>query len=264
MSSGRSFQFNHCVTRRPGNSIAGGLRAGDQPDPDPRQFRAEHGAYVETLAGLGITVTTLPSLETLPDSVFVEDAALCCGGTAVILRPGAPSRADEGREIEPHLSRLIGNVVPLQGPGQVDGGDILLTDDEAFIGLSDRTNLEGANELRPVLEGLDYKVNVVETPEGVLHFKSDCGLLDSDTIFSTTRLAKSGCFDDYQVIECPEGEEAAANLIRVNDCVILRSGFPATCGLLEQQGYTVMQLDAEQAALVDGGLSCMSLRFWLD
>jgi len=145
----------------------------------------------------------------------------------------------------------------------VDGGDILLTDSEALIGLSDRTNSEGIEELTPILNSHHYEVRIVHTPQGVLHFKSDCGLLDSKTIFATKVLARSGCFEGYDVIEAPEGEEAAANLIRVNDVVVLRSGFDQTKNLLEERGYSVVVTQADEAAKVDGGLSCMSLRFFL-
>ena len=110
---------------------------------------------------------------------------------------------------------------------------------------------------------LGYRVRVVNTPPGVLHFKSDCGLLDSHTVFSTARLAGSGCFEGYRVIEAVEGEEAATNLIRFNEPVFLRTGFPKTLALLQSEGYKVITLSADQAALVDGGLSCMSLRFSL-
>jgi len=259
MIEGRSYRFTHAVSRQPGNSIASGLRAGAGENPDPEKFRAEHAAYVAALREAAIEVTLLPALEDFPDSVFVEDPALCAGGTAIVLRPGAESRFGESAEIAPDLEKLFGKVTTL-GEGFVDGGDILLTDDEALVGLSERTDMKGVEALAPILAPLGYKLRIVHTPEGVLHFKSDCGLLDSKTIFSTPLLAASGCFDGYQVIEAPEGEEAAANLIRVNDHVLMRTGFLKTEALLRQKHYSVKTLSAEEAAKVDGGLSCMSLR----
>jgi dimethylargininase len=260
----RSFQFDRCIARKPGKSIADGLRAGSQADPDPVRFAQQHDDYVAALMTAGVEVTTLPELESFPDSVFVEDAALCCGGTAIVLKPGAPSRAGEADAIEPALREQFRNVYKLQGDGHVDGGDILLTESEALIGLSARTDPDGVEELRPILEDLGYPVRMVDTPATVLHFKSDCGLLDQRTVFSTARLAASGCFAGYDVIECPAGEEEAANLIRVNGLVIMRTGFPRTRALLEQHGYQVKPVNVDQAALVDGGLSCMSLRFHTD
>jgi dimethylargininase len=113
------------------------------------------------------------------------------------------------------------------------------------------------------LSKVGYSLRLVHTPKGVLHFKSDCGLLDSETIFSTSLLANSKCFEGYKIIEAPQGEEAAANLIRYNDHVFLRAGFPKTKALLQASGYRVKTLAVEEAAKVDGGLSCMSLRFSL-
>lgn len=262
MTAERSFRFTHALCRKPGRSIAGGLRAGSGPDPDPVAFLAEHEAYVAALRETGANVTVLEPLEEFPDSVFVEDPVLCAAGTAIVLRPGAASRFGEAQAIRPELERLFDRVVCLER-GFVDGGDILLTETEAMIGLSERTNREGVAALEPVLASLGYRLRIVDTPEGVLHFKSDCGLLDSETVFSTRALAASGCFTGYRVIEAPKGEEAAANLIRFNDHVFMRTGFPGTREVLEKAGYGVRTLSADQAARVDGGLSCMSLRFSL-
>ena len=128
MKEGRSWRFTHAVSRLPGMSIANGLRAGAGADPDPAEFLAEHQAYTKALAETGANVTVLDALEAFPDSVFVEDAALCAGGTAIILRPGAESRFGEAAEITPALEGIFGSVKRLER-GLVDGGDILLTDD---------------------------------------------------------------------------------------------------------------------------------------
>ena len=258
-TNGRSYRFTHAVSRMPGKSIANGLRAVSGPNPDADRFQQEHHAYVACLKSAGAEVTLLPPLEAFADSVFVEDPALCAGGSAIILRPGAESRFGEAEHIAPALEAIFGKVTRLE-KGYVDGGDILLTDTEAMIGVSARTNEDGINALEPILTALGYDIRIVHTPTGVLHFKSDCGLLDEKTIFSTPLLASSNCFDGYKVIETPQGEEAAANLIRFNDYVIMRAGFPKTKALLENHGYRVRELSADQAARVDGGLSCMSLR----
>lgn len=258
-TKGRSFRFSKAVSLTPGLSIAKGLRAGGGPNPDPEKFRQEHQAYVDFLKLAGANVTLLPPLEAFPDSVFVEDPALYAGGTAIILRPGAASRFGEADPMANALENVFGSVVHIE-KGFVDGGDIMLTDKEALIGLSERTNEEGVAALEPILVGLGYDIRIVHTPEGVLHFKSDCGLLDSDTVFSTKLLASSNCFEGYKVIEAPQGEEAAANLIRFNDYVIMRTGFPKTEALLSSHGYQVKTLSCDEAAKVDGGLSCMSLR----
>lgn len=258
--TGRSFSFTRAITRTPGTSVVSGLRAGDGDDPDPILFEREHQAYVTALSDAGVDVAVLPPLDAFPDSVFVEDAALCTGSTAVLLRPGTTSRRGEVDALRPALAKAFERLIDLPGRGSVDGGDVLLGDDEAFIGRSARTDPAGLDALSIVLSNLGYRIRPVETPKDILHFKTDCGLLDSGAIFATKRLADTGCFDDYRVITAPAGEEAAANLIRVNDHVLISAGFPQSEALLKQEGYTVTPLPTSQAALIDGGLSCMSLR----
>jgi dimethylargininase len=257
----RSYHFAQAITREPGESVALGLRASDGLDPNPDIFRQEHLAYIRCLEAAGVEVTALPALEAFPDSVFVEDTAICTPDCAIVLRPGAPSRRKEINAITPALGNFFQEVIILPGQGFVDGGDVLLAEKDAFIGLSKRTNQAGFEALSAVLADLGYQPRKVETPADILHFKTDCGLLDARTIFSTKRLASTHCFDGYRVICAPEGDEAAANLIRVNDIVLLSTGFPKTEALLREAGYHVQTVPTSQAALLDGGLSCMSLRF---
>jgi dimethylargininase len=263
LSSERSFRFTDFLVRQPAMSVVNGLRDVPGADPDAALFQRQHAAYIDALKESGGNVTILPQDEAFADSVFIEDAALCVGNTAISLRPGAPSRRGESTLLEPQLRRLFDDVIPLPGTGLLDGGDVLLSDNDAFIGLSERTDMAGFDALASVLSGLDYRIRKVETPAQILHFKTDCGLLDSETIFSTARLSETGCFEGYRVITAPEGEETAANLIRVNDTVLLSAGYPLTEELLRQHGYNVRTLDTSEAAKVDGGLSCMSLRFRL-
>ncbi|MEM9466312.1 MAG: dimethylarginine dimethylaminohydrolase [Actinomycetota bacterium] len=252
-------RFTVALVRPPTPSVVAGLRAGDGPDPDFGAFVAEHDGYVRALADAGLRVETMAALDDFPDAVFVEDAALCIGSHAIVLRPGAPTRAGEADAIVDDLTDRFATVARVER-GYVDGGDILVTGREILVGLSARTDETGTAALADAAAPTGLPVRVVTTPPGVLHFKTDCAIVDDTTIFATGRLAASGCFDGYDVIECPAGEEAAANLIRVNDHVIMRTGFPATETLLRDRGYEVATVQADEAARIDGGLSCMSLR----
>ena len=263
MHAERCFRFTHAIAREPGDSVAHGLRDRDQGDPSPEVFRQQHAAYVAALREAGVRVDVLPADEDFPDSVFVEDTALCIGSVAILMRPAAPERAAEPSGIRGALSERFDEVLELPDSASVsiEAGDILLSDRDAFIGLSARTSSAGFDALAPHLERLGYRPRRVETPAGVLHFKTDCGLLDSETIFATRRLAASGCFDGYRVVEVPEGEEAAANLIRVNDRVILASGHPRSADRLDALGFRPVALPLDEAAKIDGGPSCLSLRY---
>lgn len=256
-----SYQFTHALSRAPSKSVTDGLRARDQGDPDPLAFAAEHAAYVSALRDAGCTVTVLPADEAFPDSVFIEDPALVLNGTAIVLRPGAQTRLGEAAALRPSLVENMNDVIDLETAGYVDGGDILCTDARVLLGLSARTNALGAEDLRPIVEGLGYTLEVLQTPPEILHFKTESSLLDQDTVLATPALAASGAFKGLNVIETAQGEEAAANAIRVNDFVFLSAGYPKTEERLEAAGYKLKILNTSQAALVDGGLSCMSLRY---
>jgi dimethylargininase len=150
------------------------LRAEDRGAPDAGVFRTEHAAYVAALEAAGVAVTVLEPLEAFPDSVFVEDPALILNGVAIVLRPGAPSRAGEAAALRPALEAHCDGVMDLAS-GLVDGGDILCTDDTVMVGLSARTDRDGVAALTPLVERLGYRLALVETPPEILHFKTECG-----------------------------------------------------------------------------------------
>ncbi len=258
----QSYTFSHAITRKPATSIIAGLRAVDTGTPDLGVMQAHHTDYIAALRATGAEVIELAALEAFPDSVFVEDTALCLPKGAVVMRPGAPSRLGEAAEMAPHLHALYGDVVRIEGADSyIEGGDILTTETEILVGRSARTNAAGVAELARLVANWGYKVREVFTPPGVLHFKTDCSLLDAETILSTKRLADSGCFDGYKVIHVAEGEEACANSIRFNDLVIMPAGFAKTRATLQQAGYKVREIGNSECAKLDGGMSCLSLRF---
>ncbi len=254
------FEFDSAILRTPGKSVTGGLRAGAPDDPVFDGVAAEHTAYAAALRAAGVETIILPALEKYPDSIFVEDPALVFAKEAILLRPGATSRRGEVSEIAPALTDCFETVFELPVPGFVEGGDILQTQDKLLIGLSARTNKTGADALVKLLADLGRTGEIVATPEGVLHFKSDCSLLDEETILSTERLAASGVFKGLNVIKTPQGEEAAANALRINDIVMLGAGFSRTAELLDQRGYNIVPLNTAEIGKIDAGLSCMSLR----
>jgi len=260
----RSFEFSHAISRSPSASVTGGIRIDQSTaDPDAALFKFQHEQYVHAVREAGVDLTLLEPLEAFPDSVFVEDPVLVVDGAAIVLRPGAASRFGEAAAMRPVLESIFPSVIDLPGSGYVDGGDVLLTEDEALIGSSERTDASGIDALAEILGDFGYATRPVDTPAGVLHFKSDCGLLDERTVFATRRLAASGCFEGYEVLHAPDGEEAAANLIRINDTIFINEGFAQTRAMLTEVGYNVVALDTSEAAKVDGGLSCMTLRFSL-
>lgn len=254
------FEFSHALVREPTQAVVDGLRAVDRGAPSFDGVKAEQAQYVSALEAAGVRVEVLPGLPDFPDSIFVEDAALVFEGAAIVLRPGAPARRGEADAIAPHLARRFERLLRLN-EGSVDGGDVLIAPGKVFIGRSERTSTDGARALSCLLAEIGLRGEPVTTPPGVLHLKSDCSLLDEETVLATARLASTEVFKGFRVVLTPEGEEAAANAVRVNDCVLVSDIFPRTAEMLAGLGYPLSPLRAREIAKIDAGLSCMSLRW---
>ena len=255
------YNFTHALCRTPAPSAIHGIRADNGPDPDFQGLTAEHAAYVAALRDLGLIVTVLEPLDAFPDALFTEDVALTFPEGAILLRPGAPSRAGEVRHIRAPLAAHHARLLEMVGPGYADGGDVLRLAGRVIIGLSDRTDRTGAEELAALLGQLGYRAEIAETPPGVLHFKTGCGLIDAHTILAVPELANCPQFAGLEVVLTPPGEEDAANLLRINDTILVGDRWPATHALLAARGLAIRALPTHQIAHIDAGLSCMSLRW---
>ncbi len=253
--------LTHAIVRTPAPTAVHGLRAGDGPDPDFPALLAEHALYVRALRACGLTVTELPPLDDFPDALFVEDVALTFPAGAILLRPGAPSRAGEVAHIASALRDHHAVVLAMAGPGHVDGGDVLRLADRVLIGLSGRTDRAGAEELIGLLAQLGQRGEIAETPPGVLHFKTGCSLIDERTIFALPQMVDLPAFAGLTVVPVPGGETRAANKLRVNDVALIGANFPESRKIIEGFGIKTIALPVEQIGRIDAGLSCMSLRW---
>lgn len=256
------YHFNSAIVRKPPSSVINGLRAEDRGDPVYAAVKSEHEAYVKALETAGMAVTVLPALDAFPDSLFVEDPALVFSEGAILLTPGTASRRGETREIAPVLNDNFDKVLELPQPGNAEGGDILVTPDSVMIGISERTDLAGATGLINQLKKLGLKGEIVHTPKGVLHFKTACSLLDEETILVTRCMAASGLFKGIRNMILPEGEEPAANALRINETLLISAGYKRTIDMLDQEGYRVVPVKTAEIEKIDAGLSCMSLRWF--
>lgn len=255
------FDYTYAIVRKPAASVVSGLRSGSGPDPDYCTLLAEHDAYVAALLGLGLAVDELAPADDYPDSIFVEDPALVFSEGAIVLNLAASSRAGEARLLAPVLESRFNCVLHMRGPGCADGGDVLVLPDRVLIGLSGRTNREGAEELIGLLAQLGKKAEIAETPPGVLHFKTGCSLIDEETIFALPQMADSLAFAGLRVVLVPVGEERAANKLRIRDAALVGANFPKSRELIESFGVRTIPLPVEHIGRIDAGLSCMSLRW---
>ena len=258
----RVFDFNSAIVRKPGRSVVNGLCATPGPSPVFETIVAEHQAYIGALQSAGVQVITLEALEAFPDSMFVEDPALVFCEAAILLRPGAPSRMAEAEKLRPTLESQFPRMLRLR-EGFADGGDILVTPGRVLIGLSARTNATGAADLRDLLASIGRESRIVDVPRGTLHLKSDCSLIDEETMLATPAMAGSEVLDDFRVLVVPNEERRAANALRVNNAVFVSADCPRTIDLLHGSGLTVKPLPVTEIAKIDAGLSCMSLRWWI-
>jgi dimethylargininase len=250
--------FTRALCRLPGDDLAAGLTTADLGAPDPRRARRQHAAYVAALEAAGLAVTVLPALEGHPDACFVEDTAVLVPGRTVITRPGAPSRRGETASVAAALDGP--DPVRLGPPAALDGGDVLVAEDTCWIGLSRRTNADGALALAAALAPLGYHCVTVEVGAG-LHLKSHVNHLGGRRLLVTDSFAGNLAFAGWETLVVPDDEAYAANTLLVNGTLLTPAGFPGTRALLDRLGLPVAELELSEFAKVDGGLTCLSLRY---
>jgi dimethylargininase len=251
--------FTYALVRKPSPNFIKGLTTSLLGTPSYTLIKKQHDAYVEALGKLGLEVMILDSQSDYPDAYFVEDTAVVTPEIAVITIPGAISRQGEQTSIEPVLSRFR-KIEKIQAPGTVDGGDVLMAGDRFFIGVSERTNTEGARQLGTILESYGYVWDTVPIGEG-LHLKSSINYVGNNTLLLTAPFKNLSYFDSYDKIILEETDVYAANTLWVNDSLIMPKGFPAAKEKLSRVGMPIIQLDVSEVAKMDGGLTCLSLRF---
>jgi dimethylargininase len=220
---------------------------------------AQHQAYEDCLARLGVRIVSLPAEPELPDAVFVEDPAVVVDEVAVISIMGAPSRWPEANSLAEALSRYR-PIKFLVEPATLDGGDVLRAGRSVFVGLSQRTNREGIAQLSEMLRVYDYEVQPVEV-RGCLHLKSACSYLGHDTILVNRSLIDVEQFRGFELLDVPDEEPGAANTLLVQDVVIIPASFPKTRALLEQRGFRVQAIDLSELQKAEAGVTCTSLIF---
>lgn len=256
-------QFKNAIARLPGHNFAEGLTTVSIGTPRLDIVLDQHALYCNALAEAGLTITKLPADLLHPDSSFVEDTAVITPRGAILMRPGAPSRSGEVAAIRPALAPHFPNLLEIIAPGTVDGGDICEAGDHFFLGLSHRTNEEGARQLAAHLAKLGYTSSVIDVRpmSSILHLKSGISYIGDNTMVLMQELATRADFANYQRIVVSPAESYAANCVRVNDVVLLAAGYPQIDEHLLKHGFQTVCLPMSEFQKMDGGLSCLSLRF---
>jgi dimethylargininase len=256
-------RFDRAIVRPPGPSFAAGLSTAGLGAPDLELALAQHEAYCRTLAEVGLELVRLPPDPGFPDSTFVEDTAVVTAAGAVLTRPGAPTRAGETAAIAEALDRLAIEVRAILAPGTVDGGDVCEADGHFLVGLSSRTNVEGARQLEAHFAELGFTsatIDVRGLGKRLLHLKSGLSDLGDGRLAVVPELVGHPELDRYELVAVDEVESYAANCVRVNDHVLVAAGYPRFAERLERLGYRIRPLEMSEFRKMDGGISCLSLR----
>ncbi|HSR69220.1 MAG TPA: arginine deiminase family protein [Acidobacteriota bacterium] len=247
------------LVRPPGPEFASGLTTQPPAAHDLREALRQHQAYVDALREAGLHVEVMEPLQGHPDAWFVEDVAVLVPQGVVLTRPGAPSRRGEVESVQAALKGLplIGRI---EAPATLDGGDVLVAEKRVFIGLSARTNGQGVRQLSDLLEPMGYQCCQIEVGPG-LHLKSDLNWIGPETMLTTSRFADHPSLQDFRLMVVDDDESYAANALPVNDRLLLARGFPKTRRQLKSQGFNVTEVETGEARKMDGGLTCLSLRW---
>ena len=257
-------KFNNVIVRKPCKAVCDGITSAPElGQPIYEKALAQHEKYIEALKKCGVEVTVLEADERYPDSCFVEDPALITRKCAIITNPGAASRNGEKNEIIGAVRKFFpeDKIEYIKDPGTLEGGDVMMVGDTFYVGLSARTNAEGIRQLGEILN--KYGLECVQVPlEKVLHLKTGVNYLENNNMLVSGEFIDKPEFAKYNKIIIPEEEAYAANCIWVNGTVIVPEGYPAVLKAVQDAGYETLVVDTSEFRKIDGGLSCLSLRFW--
>jgi dimethylargininase len=256
-------QFTRAIARRPAANFAGGLTTSSLGSPDFERTLEQHARYCDALRDAGVAVTMLEPDDRHPDSTFVEDTAIVARGCAIVTRPGAASRLGEAAAMREPLSRFFSSLAEIEAPGTVDGGDVCEADARAFIGLSHRTNRSGAEQLAAwfAINGISASIVDIRDIDSILHFKSGVAYVGDGCFVAIDELIGRLDIPRSSIVATAPDEEYGANCVRVNDVVLVASGHPHLERDLAARGFTPVALDMSEYQKMDGGLSCLSIRF---
>lgn len=252
--------FKNAIVRMPCPEMIQGLTSASLGKPDYDLALDQHARYVEALQSCGLKVKVLEADSHFPDSTFVEDVALCTPNCAIVTNPGAPSRNGEKLEMEAVLRSYYSEVESITWPGTLDAGDVMMVGLHFYIGISERTNREGAEQLIRILERFGMSGSEVPLKQ-MLHLKSGLSYLERNHLLVSGEFTDHPAFAEFDRIAVDPDEAYSANSLWINDTVLVPAGFPRTLDKIQAAGYTILPLDVSEFQKLDGGLSCLSLRF---
>ena len=255
--------FKHTIVRTPCSKICDGITSAPElGQPIYEKALEQHAKYIEALKATGVDVLVLPALEEYPDSCFVEDVAVLSEKCAIITNPGAGTRNGETEYIVDAIKKFYSDdqIGYIKAPGTLEGGDVMKVGDTFYVGVSARTNEEGIRQFADFFGSYGYEVKAVPLTE-VLHLKTGVNYIENNKMLVSGEFIDKPDFASYEKIIVPEEEAYGANCIWMNGTVIVPEGYDAVKKAVEDAGYPVILVDTSEFRKIDGGLSCLSLRF---
>ena len=250
----------HAIVRPPGRRFPEALTRQDpRPPVDAAAACREHAGYVAALSRLGLEIEALPADDERADAVFVQDRVAVVDGRAIVAPSAVPSRRGEEAPIVGVLRERF-PIVVLRPPAVLDWGDVLLTEDALYVGLSDRSNTEAVDQLRELLAPA-RSVEGVPVPSDLLHLLSGCASLGGSDLLAVPSLARFAKERGLTVLTVPPSEATGANVLSVGRDVVVPAGYPETAALLEASGRRVHPVPVGEFEKRDGGVTCLSILF---
>lgn len=255
--------FKNVIVKIPCESVVNGITSAPElGKPDYQKALIQHQAYIEALKQTGVDVCVLEADDEFPDSCFVEDTAVLTNRCAIITNPGASTRNKEIEAMIPVIKKYYEEdcIEYIQAPGTLEGGDVMMVHDHFYVGKSQRTNEEGINQFITILNKYGYTGEEVPL-EKVLHLKTGVNYIENNNLLVAGEFIDKETFKDFNKIIIPESESYGANCIWMNGTVIIPKGYPTVESKVKEAGYKVILVDTSEFRKIDGGLSCLSLRF---
>ena len=252
--------FTNAIVRRPCAEMVNGITTATLGKPDFEKAQKQHELYIAALQACGLKVHILEADSRFPDSTFIEDVAVCTPYCGIVTNPGALSRRGERDAMSDVLSGFYKNVREITSPGTLDAGDVMMVGPDYYIGLSERTNNEGADQLIRILR--KYNLNGITVKmDKMLHLKTGLSYLENNNLLISNQFINDITFEKFNKILIDDIEAYSANSLWINGTVLVPKGYPLTLAKITKVGYKTMEVDTSEFRKLDGGLSCLSLRF---
>jgi dimethylargininase len=252
--------FTRILARRPAPNFADGITTANLGKPDYDNAIKQYDTYIQALRDCNLELTLLPTDDRYPDGHFVEDPIVIFHDVAFMCRSGAEARQGEGESLKPHLPDL--RIIEPEVNARIDGGDVLICSDRVLVGLSERTNQAGVDALCRAFQTVKPDIRVDAVPfAGVLHLKSGLTELAPNVLIHDPALTTDYSLDWATVITLPANEGYAADVMPINDTLFIAKGYPTAYQAAKDHYDKVVELDMSEFQKMDGGLTCLSLRY---